>query len=155
MAQPIRTRPRFPHSQLWNLPQASYAYPSEGIQNENHSHRKLIKLNTWITALSNSMKLWAMPCRATQDEWVMVESSDKLWSTGEGNGKPFQHSCLRTPHTVWKEKKIWHWKMNFPGQYVPNMLVEKSKKKIAPEGMKRLSPSGNNGQLWICLGGES
>ena len=30
-----------------------------------------------------------MPCRATQDEWVMVESSDKMWPTGEGNGKPF------------------------------------------------------------------
>jgi hypothetical protein len=28
------------------------------------------------------MKLWAVPCRATQDEWVMVENSDKLWSTG-------------------------------------------------------------------------
>ena len=24
----------------------------------------------------------------------MVESSDKMWSTGEGNGKPFQYSCL-------------------------------------------------------------
>ena len=24
----------------------------------------------------------------------MVESSDKMWSTGEGNGKPLQHSCL-------------------------------------------------------------
>ena len=23
-----------------------------------------------------------MPCRATQDEWVMVENSDKVWSTG-------------------------------------------------------------------------
>ena len=35
-----------------------------------------------------------MPCRATQDRWVMVESSDKMWSTGEGNGKPLQYSCL-------------------------------------------------------------
>ena len=35
--------------------------------------------------------------RATQDEWVMVESSDKMWSTGEGNGKPFQYSCLENP----------------------------------------------------------
>ena len=35
-----------------------------------------------------------MLCRATQDGWVMVESSDKMWSTGEGNGKPFQYSCL-------------------------------------------------------------
>ena len=24
----------------------------------------------------------------------MVESSDKVWSTGEGNGKPLQYSCL-------------------------------------------------------------
>ena len=39
-----------------------------------------------------------MPCTATQDRWVMVESSDKMWSTGEGsgegNGKPLQYSCL-------------------------------------------------------------
>ena len=45
-------------------------------------------------SLSNSMKLWAMLCRATQDRRVMVESSDKMWSTGEGNGKPLQYSCL-------------------------------------------------------------
>ena len=38
---------------------------------------------------------------------VMVESSDKKWSTGEENGKPLQHSCLRTPWTVWKGKKIY------------------------------------------------
>ena len=35
-----------------------------------------------------------MPCRATQDGQVMVESSDKMWSTGEGNGKPLLYSCL-------------------------------------------------------------
>ena len=38
-----------------------------------------------------------MPCRATQDGWVMVESSDKKWSTGEGNGKPLQYSCFENP----------------------------------------------------------
>ena len=38
-----------------------------------------------------------MLCRATQDRRVMVESSDKLWSTGEGNGKPLQYSCLENP----------------------------------------------------------
>ena len=31
---------------------------------------------------------------ATQDRWVMVEMSDRLWSTGEANGKPLQYSCL-------------------------------------------------------------
>ena len=42
---------------------------------------------TWITALCHSIKLRA---RATQDGWVRVESSDKMWSIGEGNGKPLQ-----------------------------------------------------------------
>ena len=34
-----------------------------------------------------------MPCGDTQDGWVMVERSDRMWSTGEGNGKPLQFSC--------------------------------------------------------------
>ena len=36
-------------------------------------------------------------CGATQDGWVMVERSDRMWSTGEGNGKPFQYSWLKNP----------------------------------------------------------
>ena len=42
-----------------------------------------------ITALSNSMKL-SHTRGATQDGQVMVERSDRMWSTGEGNGKPLQ-----------------------------------------------------------------
>ena len=38
-----------------------------------------------------------MPYRATQDGWVMLKSSDKTWSTGEGTGKPLQYSCLENP----------------------------------------------------------
>ena len=38
-----------------------------------------------------------MPCGATQDGWVMVERSDRMWSTGEGNGKPLLYSCLENP----------------------------------------------------------
>ena len=34
---------------------------------------------------------------ATQDGWVMVERPDRMWSTGEGNGKPLQYSCLENP----------------------------------------------------------
>ena len=44
-------------------------------------------------------------CRATQDGWVMVESSDKMWSTGEGNGKPLQYSCLENPMNSVKKQK--------------------------------------------------
>ena len=43
------------------------------------------------------MKLWAMLRRATQDERVMVESSDKTWSIGQGTDKPLQYSCLEKP----------------------------------------------------------
>ena len=38
-----------------------------------------------------------MPCEATQDRWIMVERSDGMLSTGEGNGKPLQYSCLESP----------------------------------------------------------
>ena len=38
-----------------------------------------------------------MMCRATQDGWVTVDSCDKTWSTGKGNGKPLQYSCLDNP----------------------------------------------------------
>ena len=87
------------------LPQASYPYLSEGRQNENHNYIKISKLMTWITVLFNSMKLWAMRCRATQEGQVMVENSDKTWSTGEGNGKPLQYSCLENPMNSIKRQK--------------------------------------------------
>ena len=35
----------------------------------------------------------------------MVESSDKSWSTGEGNGKPLQYSCLENPMNSIKRQK--------------------------------------------------
>ena len=46
-----------------------------------------------------------MLCRAAQDGWVMVESSDKVWSPGEGNGKPLQYSCLENPMNSMKRQK--------------------------------------------------
>ena len=52
--------------------------------------------HTRTTALSNSMKLSHAP-GATQDGRVMVDRSDRMWSTGEGNGKPLQYSCLENP----------------------------------------------------------
>ena len=46
-----------------------------------------------------------MPCRATQDGHVMVESSKKMWSTGEENGKPLQYSCLENTMNSMKRQK--------------------------------------------------
>ena len=49
------------------------------------------------------MKLF-MPCGATEDGRVMVERSDRMWSTGEGNGKPLQYSCLENPMNSMKRQ---------------------------------------------------
>ena len=46
-----------------------------------------------------------MPCGATQDRRVMVERFDIMWSTGEGNGKPLQYSCLENPMNSMKRQK--------------------------------------------------
>ena len=59
--------------------------------------------HTRTTALSNSMKLshalWGHP------SWEgMVERSDTVWSTGEGNGKPLQYSCLENPMNSMKRQ---------------------------------------------------
>ena len=60
---------------------------SQKISQSNH---------TKTTALSNSMKL-SHARGATQNRRVMVERSDRMGSTGEGNGKPLQYSCLENP----------------------------------------------------------
>ena len=46
-----------------------------------------------------------MKCRVTQDGQVLVESSDKTRSTGEGNGKPLQYSCLENAMNSMKRQK--------------------------------------------------
>ena len=46
-----------------------------------------------------------MLCGATQDRRVMVERSDRMWSNGEGNGKPLQYSSLENPMNSMKRQK--------------------------------------------------
>ena len=64
-----------------------------------------------------------MPRRATQDGLVMVESSDKVWSTGEGKGKPLQYSFLENPMNSMKRQKDRTLKDEPPRSVVPNMLL--------------------------------
>ena len=52
--------------------------------------------HTRTRALSNSIKL-SHARGATQDGWVMVERSDRMWPTGEGNGNHFSILALRKP----------------------------------------------------------
>ena len=109
---------------------------------------------SWWQGLHNSMRLWAMPCRANQDRWVIVKSSNKTRSTGGGNGNPLQYSCLENPRTwvrVWRAKRC-DWKMSPSGWQAPYMSLGKSRGQLptAPERIKHLGQSKNNAQLWMC-----
>ena len=89
-------------------------------------------------SLVNSMKLWAMPHRVIQDGWVMVESSDKMWPTGKGNGKPFQYFCLENPMNSIKRQKDMTLKDELPrsvsAQYTTGEEWRKNSRKY--EGME-------------------
>ena len=80
----------------------------ELVMHSNHlilCHPLLFFFSSWVTALwwrrglCNSMKLWAMLCKATQhgSQWRVLI---KTWSTGDGNGNPLQYSCLENPYAV-------------------------------------------------------
>ena len=89
-----------------------------------------------------------MLCGATQDGWVMVERSDRLWSTGEGTGKPLQYSCLENPMNRMKRQNDRILKKELPRSVGANMILEISGE-ITPERMKGWSQSKNNTQLWM------
>ena len=67
---------------------------------------------SWQRSLHNSMKLWAMTCRATQDGRVIVKNSDRMQFPGEGSGKPLQYSCCKNPRNSMRVKNMWHQKMS-------------------------------------------
>ena len=89
-------------------------------------------------------------CGVTQDRRVMVERSDRMWSTGEGNGKPLQYSCLKNPMNSIKRQNGKILKGELPGSVVPSKLLETSGE-ITPERMNGWSQSKNNTQLWMGL----
>ena len=91
-----------------------------------------------------------MPCRATQDGWVMVESSDKMWSTGEGKGKPLQYSCFDNPMNSMKRQKDKTLKDELP-RSVGTQYATGDQWRNNSRRMKRWSQSKNNTQLWMRL----
>ena len=103
--------------------------------------------HTRTTALSNSMKL-SHAHGATQDGWVMVERSDRLWSTGEVNGKPLQYSCLENPMNSMKRQNDRIQKEELPSslgsQYATGDQWRNNSRR-----MKGWSQSKNNTQLWM------
>ena len=63
--------------------------------------------------MSNSVNL-SHAHGATQDGQVMPERSDRMWPTGEGNGKPLQYSCLQNPMNNMKKQNDRILKEEFP-----------------------------------------
>ena len=88
-----------------------------------------------------------MPC-ANQDGWVMVESSDKTWSTGEGNGKPLQYSCFEKPINGMKRQKNRTLKDELPrlvaAQYATGDQWRNNSRKI-----EETEQSKNNTLMWL------
>ena len=88
-----------------------------------------------------SHAVWGHP-----DGQVMVERSDRMWFTGEGNGKPLQYFCLENPMNSMKRQKDRTLKDEFPRsigtQYAPGDQWRNNSRKN--EGME---PNKNNTQL--------
>ena len=104
--------------------------------------------HTRTTALSNSMKL-IHAHRANQDGQVMVERSDRMWSTGEGNGKPLQYSCLENPINSMKMQKDRILKEELPRSVGAQYATGDQWRNNSRARMKGWSQSKNNTQLWM------
>ena len=99
--------------------------------------------HTRTTALSNSMKL-THARRATQDGQVMVERSDRMWSTGEGNGKPLQYSYLENPMNSMKRQNDRILK-----EKLPRSLGARYASGDQWRNNSRKNEGKNNTQLWM------
>ena len=80
----------------------------------------------------------------------MVERSDRMWSTGDGNGKPLQYSCLENPMNSMKRQDDRILKEELP-RSVGAQYATGDSGEITPERMKGWSQSKNNTQLWMGL----
>ena len=80
----------------------------------------------------------------------MVESSDKMWSTGEGTGKPLQYYCLQNPMNSMKRQKDRTLRDELPRLTGTPFATGENWRNNSRKN-KRQSQSENNIQLWTCL----
>ena len=95
------------------------------------------------------MKLWAMPCRAIQDGQVMVQSSDKMWSPGEGNSKPLQYSCLENPLYSMKRQKDMTLEDELPRLVGAQYATGEEGRNNSRKNEEIRPKKKNNTQLWM------
>ena len=94
-----------------------------------------------------------MPWRIIQDRWVMVESSDKMWSTGDKNGKPLQYSCLENPMNSIKRQKDRTLKDEL-SRLVGAQYAIGGEWRNSSRRNEEAEPKQNNTQLWMHLAVE-
>ena len=99
-------------SPLRKLPWVSYPYQSDGRQNENHDHRKLIK---YSHRPQPCLTQWNYePCCVgppkMDGSWLRVMA--KCGPLEKGMATHFSIHALRTWWTGWKGKEIWHGKLS-------------------------------------------
>ena len=89
----------------------------------------------------------------------MVESSDKMWSTGDGTGKPLQHSCHENPMNSMKRQNYRTLKDELPrsvgAQYATgDQWRNNSRKKEEMEPMQKPHPvvdvTGDGSKVQCC-----
>ena len=93
-----------------------------------------------------------MTCRATQDELVIVKSSDKMWSSGGGNGKQSQYYCCENHMNSMKRQndmtpKHEPLKIRWYATGEEQMAITNSSRENEVTGPKWKSDT----QLWVCL----
>ena len=82
--------------------------------------------------------------------WIYLEAPDRMWSTGEGNGKLLQYSCLENPMSSIKRQNDRIQKEELPrsvgAKYTTGDQWRNNSRK-----MKGRSKSKTNTQLWMRL----
>ena len=88
----------------------------------------------------------------------MVEGSERMWSTGEGNGKPLQYSCLENLMNSMKRKTDRILKGELPRsvdvQYATGDQWRNNSRKnqgMEPKQQTNKQTNKQKTQLWMCL----
>ena len=99
------------------------------------------------------------PLTSSCDGWVMVERSDRMWSTGEGNGKPLQYSCLENPMNSMKRQNYRILKEELPRSVGAHYATgdqwrNNSRKNEGMEPKQKQYPvvdvTGDRSRVWCC-----
>ena len=115
---------------------------------KSYSQKTSQSNHTRTTALFNSVKP-SHTRGATQDRRVMEERSDRMWSTGEWNGKPLQYSCLENPMNSMKRQNDRIPKEELPRSLGAHYATGDQWRNNSRKNKGMEPKQKNNTQLWM------